>query len=286
LQHSQIPLGENIHKEAGPVTDGTYGGFIALMAFGFILSLFICNADKIIREDGTKVILMKNPSWKSEFLGLWETLSNEPWIVLLFPLFASSNTFYTYQGNGFNGLHFNVRTRALNNTLYWFAQIVAAVIFGYALDFWPASRSVRAKGSFLVLTAVTFVTWGGGYAWQKDRVTREEGGLDSYRKADMTDGSFFASSIVLYFFYGFFDAAWQTCIYWWMGALSNSGRKTANIAGFYKGIQSGFAAIMWALDSAHVSYNAIFGVTVSQIPPCKLYGQFLRICSPLTCLCF
>tara|TARA_R110002060_G_scaffold10862_2_gene15968 strand:- start:870 stop:1160 length:291 start_codon:yes stop_codon:yes gene_type:complete len=34
-----------------------------------------------------------------------------------------------------------------------------------------------------------------------------------------------------------------------MGALSNSGRRSANYAGFYKGIQSAGAAVMWSLDS-------------------------------------
>jgi hypothetical protein len=44
-----------------------------------------------------------------------------------------------------------------------------------------------------------------------------------------------------------------------MGALSNSGRKTANFAGFYKGIQSAGAAIFWAIDSrSETTYMAEF----------------------------
>ncbi len=39
-----------------------------------------------------------------------------------------------------------------------------------------------------------------------------------------------------------------------MGALSNSGRRVANIVGFYKGIQSAGAAVMWSMDSHKVSY--------------------------------
>ena len=33
-----------------------------------------------------------------------------------------------------------------------------------------------------------------------------------------------------------------------MGAITNNSRKLANFAGFYKGIQSGGAAIIWRLD--------------------------------------
>ncbi len=39
-----------------------------------------------------------------------------------------------------------------------------------------------------------------------------------------------------------------------MGAISNSGRNCANIVGFYKGIQSAGAAVMWALDSHKLPY--------------------------------
>lgn len=43
-----------------------------------------------------------------------------------------------------------------------------------------------------------------------------------------------------------------------MGALSNSGRRSANYVGFYKGIQSAGAAVMWSLDSHKVSYMSEF----------------------------
>lgn len=234
---SQIPLAQNINNKTGPVTDGTYAAFIVLMALGAVICLFLCNADKVIRDDGTKVILMKNPSWKSEFKGLWETLYNEPWILLLFPMFFASNVFYTYQNNIFNAAHFNTRTRSLNSLLYWLSQILGAVVMGYCLDFPKIRRSMRAKISLAVLLTVTMVVWGGGYSWQSMQVTREEAGTDAYveGRIDWTDGNTrFLGPMFLYFFYGFFDAVWQTMIYWYMGALSNSGRKAANLAGFYK----------------------------------------------------
>ncbi|KAI5456318.1 major facilitator superfamily domain-containing protein [Mariannaea sp. PMI_226] len=261
---SLIPLAQNIHKTSGPVTDGTYAAFIVLMFIGAVLALFLCNADKVIREDNTKVIVMKNPSWSTELIGLWETLYSSPWILLLFPMFFSSNIFYTYQNNGMNGAHFNVRTRALNNLLYWFAQIIGAFLFGHALDYGKLRRSVRAKASLVGLFLLTFAIWGGGYAWQKQQVPRSVSSQASFeeKKVDWTDGGkLYIGPMFLYFFYGFYDAAWQTCIYWYMGALSNSGRKAANLAGFYKGIQSAGAAIFWRLDGLGKSYDTIFGAT-------------------------
>lgn len=43
-----------------------------------------------------------------------------------------------------------------------------------------------------------------------------------------------------------------------MGAMTNNGRKLANFAGFYKGIQSAGAAIIWAVDGAKAPYVTEF----------------------------
>lgn len=43
-----------------------------------------------------------------------------------------------------------------------------------------------------------------------------------------------------------------------MGALSNSGRRSANYVGFYKGIQSAGAAVVNNLDARKLSYKKEF----------------------------
>jgi hypothetical protein len=43
-----------------------------------------------------------------------------------------------------------------------------------------------------------------------------------------------------------------------MGAITNNSRKLANFAGFYKGIQSAGAAIIWRLDGLKVPYMNLF----------------------------
>lgn len=111
----------------------------------------------VVRDDGSRVITIKNPSWKSELLGLWETIRQEPFIVLLFPMFWSSNWFYTYQFNTINAARFDVRTRSLNSTLYWASQMFGALIFGYCLDIKKLSRSTRARGAWAALFTITMV---------------------------------------------------------------------------------------------------------------------------------
>ena len=95
----RIPLGQNIHSKSGVVTDGTYIGFMILTFCGAVLAWALVDARQVERADGSRVVLMKNPSWRSEFLGLWEVLRTDTWVIFLWPMFFASNWFYTYQFN-------------------------------------------------------------------------------------------------------------------------------------------------------------------------------------------
>ncbi|KAH0542843.1 hypothetical protein FGG08_002797 [Glutinoglossum americanum] len=253
---SLIPLGQNLHSYSNKVNDGTYVGFIILMFFGAILALFLVDSKNVIRDDGSKVIVMKHPTWTTEFMGLWEVLRTDTYIVALFPMFFASNWFYSYQFNDVNLAQFNIRTRALNNVLYWLSQILGAWTFGYALDLKYISRSSRAKVVMVVLFSVTMAVWGGGYAFQK-RYTRSDVSPKNYVKLDWTSNGYIGP-MFLYMMYGFFDAAWQTTVYWLMGSLTNNARKTAFFAGFYKAIQSSGSAIIYRLDTLEIPFINLF----------------------------
>ena len=203
------------------VNDGTYIGFLILTFIGACMAWTLIDAKDVVRRDGSRIIMMKNPTWKTEIFGLWETLLSDPYIVLLWPMFFASNWFYTYHFNDVNLAQFNTRTRALNSTLYWTAQIFGATVFGFALDFSKMRRTTRAKVAWLALFALTFIIWGGGYVFQKG-YTRAMTGKgadtisdtsDDFVKLDWTSGGY-VGPMFLFIFYGFYDAAWQTCVYW------------------------------------------------------------------------
>lgn len=210
----QIPLGQNVHTTtASTVSDGTYIGFLVLTLLGAALAFMLVNAKSVVREDGSHIMLMKNPSWKTELKGLVETFVSDPYIIVLFPMFFSSNWFYTYHFNDVNAAYFNTRTRALNNTLYYIMQIVGAFIFGYGLDQERFRRTTRAKAVWVVMFVLTMAIWGGGYAFQK-KYTRAESEADDFHVTDWVEGGYIGP-MFLYMFYGFYDAAWQTTVYWY-----------------------------------------------------------------------
>ena len=185
---------------------------MVLTFIGALLALTLCDTKKVVRTDGTKVIGMKHPTWKSELLGMLEVIRSDPYIAFLFPMFFASNWFYTYQFNDVNLAKFNVRTRALNSILYWSSQIVGAVIFGCLLDLKSISRPMKAKLVWGFLFVLTMVIWGGGFDWQKG-YTRDEVTAKGYVKMDWTTSGY-VGPMFLYIFYGMYDAAWQTTVYW------------------------------------------------------------------------
>lgn len=203
----KVPLGQNIHSTAGKVNDGTYIAFIILMAIGWFLACGLSDSKYVKRKDGSKVIVIKHPTWMSEFKGLFETFKNDSYIVLLFPMFLASNWFTAYQFNSVNGAFFNIRTRSLNSLLYWLCQMIGAFVFGQLLDMKRFSRSMRAKLNFGLLLILTMAIWGGGYAFQKTYVRGVSATKD-------WSSSGYIGPMFLYMFYGFYDASFQTFSYW------------------------------------------------------------------------
>jgi hypothetical protein len=197
-----------MHSTAGDVNDGTYIAFMVLMAVGFVLAWGLSDSKYIKRKDGSKVIVIKHPTWKSEIIALFQTLKTDYYIVLLFPMFLASNWFTAYQFNAVNGFYFNIRTRALNSLLYWLCQMVGALAFGQLLDLKYFSRPVRAKMGLGLLLALTMGIWGGGYAFQKNYDRNSQ-----HPNKDWGSPGY-VGPMFLYMFYGFYDAAFQTCTYW------------------------------------------------------------------------
>jgi MFS family permease len=157
---------------------------------------------------------MKHPSWKSELMGLWETFFTDPYILALFPMFLASNWFYAYHFTEINGAYFNLRTRSLNTTCYYLFQIIGAYVFGFALDYKGVRRTMRAKIALAVLFALIMIIYGLGYKFQKT-YNRAWAKDETIPKKDWSDPGF-GGPFTLYIFYGFTDAAWQTCVYWYV----------------------------------------------------------------------
>jgi len=251
-----VATGQNANSDAGAVTDGTYIAFLCITSIGAFLPLLMANPKDIVRSDGTQVTVSRNPSWLHEIKGLFICLYTDPLVLLLFPFFLGSNWFYTYQQSDYNLALFDTRTRSLNAMLYYGAQIFGAGFFGYFLDYKGLARKSRAWLGWVILFVVILVTWGGDWAIQKT-YTRADVTAPSWVKGDWSSSNY-AGRCILYIIFGLTDSMWQSYAYWVMGAMSNDVNKLAYLTGFYKGIQSAGAAIVWRLDALKVSYVRMY----------------------------
>lgn len=256
---SAISLGNNMKNGSSMASDSTYAAFIALMGVGVLVAGCILPAHKVWKDKigGQRVIQQQYPHWKVELMNMLKLLVKDPRIYLIFPMFFTSNWFYTYQFNDFNAARFNIRTRSLNSLLYWLSQMIGAFFFGLILDWTRFKRTTRAKIGWGIVFVLTMVIWGGGLHFQQ-QYTRESALEMSL--IDFKEGRYIGP-MFLFFFYGVYDAIFQTLIYYLLGCMSNNPKKNSIYGAIYKSIQSAGAAIVWRLDYYEVSYMKMFATS-------------------------
>ncbi|KAJ2417665.1 hypothetical protein GGF41_005361 [Coemansia sp. RSA 2531] len=241
---------------ATPLPDSCYAAFVGLQALGSLSALCLAPPQRVIRDDGSHVVLMRYTNVKYELMEVLKLFVN-PWILLLIPISLASNFFYTYQYGPYNGALFTLRTRGLNSMLYWAAQMAAAYAVSFLHDRESLSRKQRGLLSLGLMALLCNAMWALTMVMQL-RYTR---GADDKNPSndypggliDLTEPGRAVGPILLYIFMGAVDAHVQSFAYWLIGTMTNDSQMLARYAGFYKGIQSLGATIAWQLDAQNVS---------------------------------
>ncbi|KAI0903897.1 putative MFS transporter [Ustulina deusta] len=247
---SLVSFGLNYHSKSGTVTDSTYIALLVIMIFGYFLGFFICSPSRIQLAQLQNAVETEKRSIKGTIMMAIKTMTK--WrVACMIPLFYSANVFYSYQQNEVNGRTFNIRTRSLNGALYWIAQMLGGLIIGLILDMPCFSRSMRARIGWAVLIVTGTSIWGGGYAFQLWENKRLAAG--HIQDIDYTQGSVSTGPIILYIFYGGYDALWQGFAYWLIGTESNSSARAAILVGAYKTFQAVGGAMAWRINALHTS---------------------------------
>lgn len=220
------------------------------MIFGYFLGFFICSPSRIRLAQLHNAGETEKRSVKGTVVMAVKTMTR--WrVACMIPLFYSANVFYGYQQNEVNGRTFNIRTRSLNSALYWIAQMLGGLTIGLILVMPWFSRSMRARIGWAILIITGMVIWGGGYAfqlWENKRIA-----AGHIQDIDYTRGRISAAPIILYIFYGGYDALWQGFAYWLIGTESNSSARAAILVGPYKTFQAAGGAMAWRINALHTS---------------------------------
>jgi len=249
---SAIGLGKEWSSgEAQKVSVGTYIAFMVIMAIGALCALALLPPGKVIRADGTPVSLHKFSNWKREAIQILLLFKDWKMLVLI-PLFAGSNWFYTYQFQVYNGGgYFNLRARTFNNMFYWMFQIIGAGLFGFFLDWKVLGERKRRAFIGNTFTLVFISALWIGCIFVQQRFTRESVAAlkkDSTLQMDVfTPG--YGGLLIEYALFGAGDAIYQGFIYWLLGTMTNDTERAARYGGFYKTIQNAANAIVGQVDA-------------------------------------
>ncbi|KAJ2053053.1 hypothetical protein H4S04_000926 [Coemansia sp. S16] len=258
-----LPFAINYNSTKDSLSDGVYIAFVILECIGAALGLALAPPSKVVREDGSSVVLVKYTSVRIEAVEILKLFMN-PMMLALLPMCFASNFFYSYQFGPINGSIFNIRTRGFNNIFYWGAQMIGAYALSFLLDNQRMTRKTRGIIALGIVAVFFNVVWGGTLKLQQKYThgplpggipTDYPGGL-----IDFLESKRAAGPIILYTLHGVGDALYQNLAYWVIGSLTNDGQKLSRYAGFYKGIQSLGATVAWQLDAKSVSYmNQLIG---------------------------
>jgi MFS family permease len=249
-----IPVAQNnSNTAAASVNTGTYVATTVLMIVAVFVPFALANPGKIIRSDGTRVVVRPAESLPRELRNMVYSLRKDPMFLLFLPFGAAALFYAPFQANDFNGYFFNVRTRTLNGLLYGIAEFIGCSTIAL-LDWKIVPRRTRAICGWSVVVLMVLSINICGYFPT----------IDSHRGVAYTppldrSSSLAAKYMTLYFFYGFQDGVFQAFAFWIIGSLSNDPYILSTYSGLYKTFAAVGAAISFGMDARNVGYITMWG---------------------------
>ncbi|OAA55170.1 Major facilitator superfamily domain, general substrate transporter [Cordyceps fumosorosea ARSEF 2679] len=252
-----IILGSSNGKTATSITsDGSptsvYIVMIVLICLAFPLTIFgLVDPKTVRRADGTPVAVFHNLSLGQEMRGVVAVLRDYRVLAMLPVIFSCELALGILPS--VNGRYFNLRTRSMNNVIFYLVQLPASVGCAYLTDRSPFRRR-RDRGylSVSILGAFVFAGWIALLAWvctSSTWASPPEGGVD------WTDSSNFRGPFVLYLLFGIVYGSHQQIGMWVMGTFTNEPTVLAVYGGLWKGVAAGGVAVQFGMGAAKVSYE-------------------------------
>ncbi|OQV07673.1 hypothetical protein CLAIMM_12073 [Cladophialophora immunda] len=228
-----VALGINMHsarQDAGAPTP-VYVVFVVIQVLAMVLALtLLVRPAKVVRSDGTKIAIFKQPSLKGELRGILEMIRDFRFMMLLPAIFVAEMALALQ--SSLNGYYFNLRTRSLNNVMFNFIQLPASFGMTYILDN-PrfGRRKTRALIGISVMSAITLAICAAEAAWLAEHhLNRHEAGPST----DWTDPAF-AGAFVIYVIYGSVYSIYQIATQYVICALTNDPERLARRASCFRG---------------------------------------------------
>ncbi|KAM3497562.1 hypothetical protein MY10362_009090 [Beauveria mimosiformis] len=244
-----------IYNNAASTEDGSptsvYIVMIILICFAFPLTIFgLVSPKNVRRQDGTPIAIFHNLSLAQELRGVARVLRDYRVMAMLPVIFSCELVLGILPS--VSGRYFNLRTRAMNNIIFYLVQLPASVACACLTDRLPFRRSVRGYIAVRILGIFVFSGWTALLVWVSVSAawaSPPNGGVD------WTDYDF-RGPFVLYLFFGIIYGSHQQIGMWVMGTFTNEPTVLAIYGGLWKGVAAGGVAVQFGMAAAQVSYQA------------------------------
>ncbi|KAH8089044.1 hypothetical protein HD553DRAFT_347840 [Filobasidium floriforme] len=226
------------------------------------LILLIVPFDKVVRTDGTKVIIPKKPALKDEVKGLWRVMRD--WrIFCLTPANFLCLQYMVYH-SAINTVQFTGRTGALASLVAGVGSASGGFITGHLLDRKNLSRRKCGIVGLVFVSAIMWITWIGGVVNQTKFERHNPGPAIDW--TDSRAGPQLAFRLAL----GLADGSLRNLTLWTIGTLSNDPSTGARYSSIWLSTLGGGAAFFHILDGYEVSLlveaSLLLGQSVLCVP--------------------
>lgn len=207
-----INLSKNHTKGAvGGVTPDTYVAFLIIECMALPFAFLISPLERVVRSDGTRILVSEKLSTKSEFKLIKVTMTSK--LILLSAFWAIWSFFYSGTWSTYLGTYFSVRARALSSLVSPFFCIVGCFGLGFILDMKKVSQRRRAQIGLFTVVILNL----GVYIWSI--VMQNRFRISNPGKIDW-DEPLYACSFLPYFFVQTTGPLSQSYMYWLLSSFA------------------------------------------------------------------
>ncbi|RJE21794.1 hypothetical protein PHISCL_05885 [Aspergillus sclerotialis] len=249
-----INLAKNNEKGvSGGISPDTYIAFVIIQCIAFPFAFMIAPFERVVRYDGSRILVSEALSTKMEIKRIAKTLSSK--LIMLSGLWAFWSFFYTGTWTTYLGLYFSVRARALSSLISPFFCILGCFGLGFILDTKYLSQRRRAQVGLYTVIILNV----GVYIWSiimQTKFNRHNPG-----SIDWDDG-LYASSFLPYFFVQTTGPLSQSYMYWLLSSFATDAQENVRNGAAFRGIEAVGQAVSYGINTKSQG-NPLIGFCVT-----------------------
>ncbi|KAJ4412255.1 hypothetical protein N0V91_000724 [Didymella pomorum] len=249
-----INLSKNhVKGVSGGVTPDTYIAFLIIECMALPFAFLISPLERVVRSDGTKILVSEKLSTKTEFRMIKTTMTSK--LILLSALWAIWSFFYSGTWSTYLGTYFSVRARALSSLVSPFFCIVGCFGLGFVLDMKKLSQRRRAQAGLFLVVVLNL----GVYIWSIVMQVRFDS--NNPGKIDWED-ALYARSFLPYFFVQTTGPLSQSYMYWLLSSFATDAQANVRNGAAFRCLEAIGQAISYGMNT-QIKTSPIIGFCVT-----------------------